>query len=60
MAAMNLTTNENANYFRYRHFKQPDGTYNNPFNRGLLGNLKEFLYLQRPPYMAVRTDPYRV
>ena len=60
MVVMNLTTNEHTNYFRYRHFKRPDGTYNNPFNRGFVSNLKEFLYLQRPPYMVVRSDPYNV
>lgn len=60
MAVLNLTTNENTNYFRYRHFKRPDGTYNNPFHRGFLGNLKEFCYLQRPPYMVARADPYKV
>ena len=34
----NLTTNERYNLRRYPHFKRPDGSFVNPFDRGLAGN----------------------
>ena len=38
----NLTTNERANYRRYRHFKTANGRYKNPFDRGLIKNCLEY------------------
>jgi hypothetical protein len=38
----NLTTNERANYRRYRHFRTANGRYKNPFDRGFMKNCLEY------------------
>ena len=60
MVTVNLTANEYANYYRYRHFKQPNGTFKNPFNHGIINNLLEFFYLKKPPYVQQQRDVYNV
>jgi hypothetical protein len=56
MAVQNLTVNEYNNYYRYRHFKQPNGTFKNPFHHGFVNNLLEFFYMRKPTYMQDRRD----
>lgn len=46
-AAYNLTMNEAFNYHRYRYLKDSDGHYRNPFNRGVVENIKEFFHCTR-------------
>ena len=47
----NLTTNERANYRRYRHFRDGHGNYRNPFNRGVFYNVLEYFHVVEPPYV---------
>ena len=39
--ARNVTTNELANWHRYKYLQALDGSFQNPFSRGLWGNCKE-------------------
>ncbi len=39
---LNMTTNERANYKRYRHFADGHGNFRNPFSRGLFYNILEY------------------
>lgn len=50
----NMTTNEHANYRRYRHFRTADGRYHNPFNRGLVANSLEYWNITEPPHSKWR------
>lgn len=43
-AALNMTTNERANCHRYEYLKDSSGKFYNPYDRGTLHNLKEFLH----------------
>ena len=45
---LNMTTNERANYKRYRHFKDVHGRYNNPFGRGIFMNILEYFNMVEP------------
>ncbi|XP_052255507.1 uncharacterized protein LOC127861166 isoform X2 [Dreissena polymorpha] len=47
-ASYNLTVNERINHQRYSYLKDGKGQFYNPFHRGLLKNLKEFLHIIRP------------
>ncbi|XP_012938178.1 probable protein S-acyltransferase 23 [Aplysia californica] len=51
-AAQNITTNERINKKRYAYLKDGKGAFYNPFDRGAVPNLMEFLHLKR----AVRED----
>ena len=48
MIISNITTNEKANYTRYRHFKTEDGSFHNPFDRGVFYNCLEYWHLITP------------
>ncbi|XP_031481616.1 protein S-acyltransferase 24-like isoform X2 [Nymphaea colorata] len=39
----NITTNEMANVMRYSYLKGPDGTFRNPYDRGVWKNCSSFL-----------------
>lgn len=52
MVLNNMTTNEKANYSRYRHFKTVDGRFKNPFDRGILMNCLEYWHFVDPLYIA--------
>ena len=55
----NVTTNEMANWHRYKYLKKSDGTFRNPFDRGLLPNCLEVLLPgshSRPP-VSMLEDP---
>jgi len=39
---MNMTTNERINWQRYPMFRKADGTFSNRYDKGYLGNCKEF------------------
>lgn len=39
--ARNVTTNELANWHRYRYMRTPDGAFTNPFDRGIRRNCWE-------------------
>ena len=41
--ARNTTTNEEANWTRYKYLHGEDGTFHNPFNRGFRQNCMEAL-----------------
>lgn len=56
MILRNLTTNEKANYHRYRHFKTPEGKFRNPFDRGVMMNCLEYWHIIDPVHIA-RTRP---
>ena len=45
---LNMTTNERANYKRYRHFRDAHGHYHNPFSRGVLMNVLEYFNIVAP------------
>ncbi|XP_074651026.1 uncharacterized protein LOC141905858 isoform X3 [Tubulanus polymorphus] len=44
----NITTNEYINYKRYSYLKDANGRFYNPFNRGVLMNILEYIYLRLP------------
>lgn len=47
----NVTTNELANWQRYRYMRGPDGKFSNPFDRGCRRNCSETMWppKQRAP-----------
>ena len=47
--ARNATTNEMANWTRYKYLHGPDGGFRNPFDRGWRANCAEALCAQQPP-----------
>ncbi|XP_038055162.1 probable protein S-acyltransferase 23 [Patiria miniata] len=49
MAVKNLNTNERVNHKRYEYLKDANGHFFNPYNRGILHNVKEFFHLRAPP-----------
>ncbi|KAK5643123.1 hypothetical protein RI129_006968 [Pyrocoelia pectoralis] len=49
-ACMNLTTNEMFNYKRYPYLRDKRGRYANPFSRGPILNLIEFLFCTPDDY----------
>lgn len=40
-----MTTNESINFKRYKHFKDKDGNYSNPFYTNWKINLLEFFHI---------------
>lgn len=53
--ARNVTTNELANWQRYRYLKAPDGSFTNPFDRGCKKNCADAMFpsKQRAPVMIM-------
>jgi len=47
-ASFNITVNERINHQRYGYLKDGKGQFFNPFNRGIIKNMKEYLQLIRP------------
>jgi len=47
-AVYNITANERVNYKRYKYLMDGKGAFYNPFNRGIVNNLKEFFLLVKP------------
>ena len=47
-ASYNLTVNERINHKRYGYLKDGKGDYYNPFNRGLIVNMQEFMHIKKP------------
>lgn len=47
-AVYNITANERVNFKRYRYLMDGKGAFYNPFNRGIVHNLKEFFLLVKP------------
>jgi len=47
-AAKNITTNERLNARRYDYLKDGNGKFCNPFDQGVVTNLKEFFHLKEP------------
>ena len=48
-AGINLSTNERANGHRYEYLKDSNGRFYNPYDRGFLLNVQEFLHLTKVP-----------
>lgn len=48
--ARNTTTNEEANWTRYKYLHGEDGTFHNPFNQGCRQNCMEALCSPNTPY----------
>ena len=44
-----MTTNELANWTRYRYLRGSDGTFHNPFDRGLRQNCVDCLFPDAAP-----------
>lgn len=42
--ARNVTTNELANWQRYRYMRGPDGSFSNPFDRGCKRNCSDTMW----------------
>ena len=57
---LNMTTNERANYKRYRHFRDGHGNYSNPFSRGVFYNILEYFNIIDPVYLQNRAKSYIV
>ncbi len=53
--ARNVTTNELANWQRYRYLRAPDGSFTNPFDRGCKKNCAEAMWppKQRAPVIIM-------
>lgn len=52
--ARNVTTNELANWHRYKYLQGPDGrSFYNPFSRGVQDNCKETCFPDRVPMAPV-------
>ena len=47
-ACINLTTNERLNQMRYDYLKDCNDRFYNPFDQGLVQNLREFFHLKPP------------
>lgn len=47
--ARNVTTNELANWPRYKYLRSPDGSFTNPFDRGCRTNCLETMYPSTVP-----------
>eukprot|EP00798_Chlamydomonas_sp_ICE-L_P004755 gene4755-34505_t len=48
-AARNLTTNELANWYRYKYLQSADGKFQNPFCKGCWGNCQEVFQAEKAP-----------
>ena len=57
---LNMTTNERANYKRYRHFRDGHGNFINPFSRGLFYNILEYFNIVNPVYLRNKGKGYVV
>mmetsp|Transcript_27858 Transcript_27858/g.49788 ORF Transcript_27858/g.49788 Transcript_27858/m.49788 type:complete len:578 (-) Transcript_27858:67-1800(-) len=57
--ARNVTTNELANWHRYKYLIRKDGAFRNPFDRGLLKNCLEVLLpdVNARPSVSMLEDP---
>ena len=51
--ARNVTTNELANWPRYKYLRSADGSFNNPFDRGCKQNCLETMSPQSAPAAPV-------
>ena len=49
--ARNTTTNEEANWTRYKYLHGEDGTFHNPFNQGCRQNCMDALCNPSTPYV---------
>lgn len=58
LAYNNLTTNESINHKRYKHMKDKDGNYKNPFDAGWKLNLLEFFKIIPQPPEFLDPDDY--
>ncbi|XP_039254281.2 uncharacterized protein LOC120331274 [Styela clava] len=47
-ASVNLTTNERLNQERYDYLKDCNGRFMNPFDQGIVDNLREFFHMKSP------------
>nr|XP_039254281.1 probable protein S-acyltransferase 23 [Styela clava] len=47
-ASVNLTTNERLNQERYDYLKDCNGRFMNPFDQGIIDNLREFFHMKSP------------
>ncbi len=52
--AKNTTTNEEANWTRYKYLHGEDGTFHNPFNHGCRQNCMEALCNPNTPYVLAQ------
>ena len=53
-----MTTNESINLKRYKHFKDKDGNFKNPFSFGWKYNLAEFFLIIPTPQEYLEADDY--
>ncbi|XP_060553590.1 uncharacterized protein LOC132732310 isoform X2 [Ruditapes philippinarum] len=58
LSVVNLTTNEYINYKRYKHFKDKDGSFKNPFDSGWKFNVLEFFKIIPQPPEFLDPDDY--
>lgn len=54
--ARNATTNEMANWTRYKYLHGQDGAFRNPFDRGWRRNCAEALCAEPPPPLQLLTS----
>lgn len=52
--AKNTTTNEEANWTRYKYLHGEDGTFENPFNQGCWQNCVEAMCSPNTPYVLAQ------
>ncbi|GMH32807.1 hypothetical protein BSKO_00641 [Bryopsis sp. KO-2023] len=55
-AVRNLTTNEMANWYRYKYLRSQDGTFKNPFDKGMWSNCRETCLPSLAPRAPVSLD----
>lgn len=53
----NITTNEMANWHRYKYLQAKDGSFFNPFNKGVVNNFKETCIPSSAPMAPVYLPP---
>ena len=58
LSVVNLTTNESINFKRYKHMKDENGDYKNPFFRDWKINVLEFLHIIPLPQEYLEPDDY--
>lgn len=51
-AAVNITTNEQANWHRYKYLQDLEGGFRNPFHRGILVNWRECMTPEKQPRLG--------
>ena len=49
----NVTTNEMANWHRYKYLQAKDGSFYNPFNKGIVHNFNETCFPASAPMAPV-------